>query len=120
MITLLMSVTGFAQSDPDFRGTWVPKLSKHIFRDQVAYTDTVKLLPSATLLVGDTIADHADKAVIEVESTTKGVLLPRMTAVQRAAISTPPTGLMVFDTDSAKLCWYTGSLWKCAQTPADP
>ena len=39
------------------------------------------------------------KAVLELESTTKGFLLPRMTAVQMAAITTPAEGMMVYCTD---------------------
>jgi hypothetical protein len=39
------------------------------------------------------------KAVLELESTTKGFLLPRMTAVQVAAITNPTSGMMVFCTD---------------------
>lgn len=36
-------------------------------------------------------------AMLEVTSTTKGALLPRMTTVQRNAISSPANGLMVYD-----------------------
>lgn len=39
------------------------------------------------------------KAVLELESTTKGFLLPRMTAAQMAAITTPTSGMMVYCTD---------------------
>ena len=39
------------------------------------------------------------KAVLELESTTKGFLLPRMTAVQVAAITNPTSGMIVFCTD---------------------
>ncbi len=38
-------------------------------------------------------------AVLEVASTTKGFLFPRMTEAQRGAIGTPATGLMVYQTD---------------------
>ena len=39
------------------------------------------------------------KAVLELESTTKGFLLPRMTAAQMAAITNPTSGMIVFCTD---------------------
>ncbi len=39
------------------------------------------------------------KAVLELESTTKGFLLPRMTAAQMAAITSPTSGMMIYCTD---------------------
>ena len=39
-------------------------------------------------------------AKLEVAATDKGFLLPRMTATQRAAIASPATGLMVYQTDA--------------------
>ncbi|HKR07312.1 MAG TPA: hypothetical protein VJY62_21940, partial [Bacteroidia bacterium] len=40
-------------------------------------------------------------AMLDVSSTTKGILVPRMTAAQRAALVLPATGLMVFQTDGS-------------------
>ena len=42
-------------------------------------------------------------AVLDVESTNQGFLLPRMTTVQRDAIVTPATGLQVFNTTTNQL-----------------
>ena len=50
-------------------------------------------------------------ALLEVNSTTKGALLPRMTNAQRTTISTPAKGLIVFDTDSNSFWYYNGSAW---------
>jgi len=51
-------------------------------------------------------------AIIEIASTTQGVLFPRMTKVQRDAISTPPIGLMLFVTDDNEgLYIYKTSGW---------
>jgi hypothetical protein len=52
-----------------------------------------------------------NSAILAINSTTKGFLAPRMTATQKNAIATPATGLMVFDTDSAKYFYYNGSAW---------
>jgi hypothetical protein len=50
--------------------------------------------------------------IIEIASTTQGVLFPRMTKVQRDAISTPPIGLMLFVTDDNEgLYIYKTSGW---------
>ena len=42
-------------------------------------------------------------AVIEVESTSKGVLLPRLTTAQQNAMSAPTNGMLIYNTDSACL-----------------
>lgn len=49
-------------------------------------------------------------AMLDVSSTTKGILIPRMTAAQRAALVLPATGLMVYQTDgSAGYYFNTGT-----------
>jgi hypothetical protein len=52
-----------------------------------------------------TTAPNVD-ALLDISSTTKGVLFPRMTSIQRISINTPPNGLMVFDTDRNELYQY--------------
>jgi hypothetical protein len=51
-------------------------------------------------------------AILDVQSTTKGVRMPNMTTTQKNAISSPAAGLMIFDTTLAKLCVYSGSAWQ--------
>jgi hypothetical protein len=51
-------------------------------------------------------------AILDVQSTTKGVRMPNMTTTQKNAIASPAAGLMVFDTTLAKLCVYTGAAWQ--------
>lgn len=52
-------------------------------------------------------------AILEGTSTTRGFLMPRMTAVQRLAISSPATGLQVIDLDSAsRVATWNGTAWK--------
>lgn len=51
-------------------------------------------------------------AALEVKSTTQGLLLPRLTAVQRAAIASPAAGLQVFQSDgTVGMYYYNGSAW---------
>lgn len=50
-------------------------------------------------------------AAIEVISTTKGILPSRMTSVQRAAISAPDTGLVVYDTTLDSLYVRNSANW---------
>jgi hypothetical protein len=56
-------------------------------------------------LIGGTSIDAS--AQLQIDSTTKGVLFPRMTTTQKNAISSPATGLVVFDTTLGKLCVYS-------------
>lgn len=51
-------------------------------------------------------------ALLDITSTTKGLLIPRMTSVQRTNIATPATGLLVFDTDTKTIWAYDGAAWK--------
>ena len=50
-------------------------------------------------------------AVLEVSSTTRGFLPPRMTTTQKNAIATPASGLIVYDTTTNKLACYNGTTW---------
>jgi len=59
-------------------------------------------------------------AILDVSSTTSGFLAPRMTAAQRAAISSPATGLMVYQTDApAGYYYYNGSVWTLIGNASD-
>ena len=51
-------------------------------------------------------------AMLDVSSTEKGMLMPRMTSAQRVAISNPAEGLLVYDTDENALYFYDGGNWK--------
>lgn len=50
-------------------------------------------------------------AILDVSSTTKGVLFPRMTTAQRNAIASPAEGLMVYNTDCKDINFYNGTTW---------
>jgi hypothetical protein len=50
-------------------------------------------------------------AKLQVDSTTKGFLPPRMTTTQKNAIASPAAGLVVYDNTTNKLCCYDGSTW---------
>jgi len=54
----------------------------------------------------------ASSAVLEVNSSTKGFLPPRMTTSQINAINSPVEGLIIYDTDRHRMYYYNGTLWK--------
>jgi hypothetical protein len=64
--------------------------------------------------INGTGASADASAMLDLSSTTKGFLPPRMTAVQRAAIFSPATGLLVYQTDG------TVGLYYNAGTPLVP
>jgi hypothetical protein len=49
---------------------------------------------------------------IEINSTTQGVLFPRMTTTQKNAIVSPASGLVIYDTTLNKLCVRGASAWE--------
>lgn len=54
----------------------------------------------------------APGAILDVKSTDKGILVPRMTTAQRTNISNPPQGLLVFDIDTVSFWFFNGTVWK--------
>jgi len=63
-----------------------------------------------TLQNGGTFTDIAS-ARLAVNSTTQGFLPPRMTTTQKNAITSPATGLMVYDTTLNLISVYNGTMW---------
>jgi hypothetical protein len=79
----------------------------------VFYTNAAERLRiDSTGNVGIGTASPNASAILDVQSTTKGVRMPNMTTTQKNAISSPAAGLMVFDTNLAKLCVYSGAAWQ--------
>lgn len=64
--------------------------------------------------VGIGTTTPASSSMLEIQSTAKGVLIPRMTTAQRTVIASPANGLLVFDTDKKSFWFYNGT----ATTPA--
>lgn len=50
-------------------------------------------------------------SALDVTSTTKGFLMPRMTTTERTAITTPANGLQVYDTTTNSQWYYNGTIW---------
>ena len=69
---------------------------------------------AASLLLQTTGANAvADAAsILELNSTTKAFLLPRMTSTQRDAIGSPLSGLLIYDATLNKLAVYGASGWE--------
>jgi len=76
--------------------------------DTSAQTNTFPSTGSAG--IGTTTPNAS--SILEIKSTTQGMLTPRMTAAQRNAIASPATGLMIYQTNSTPgFYYYDGSQW---------
>jgi len=63
--------------------------------------------------VSSTNANPHASAMLDVQSTTKGFLVPRMTKAERDLISAPATSLIIYQTDNlAGFYYYDGLTWK--------
>ncbi|MFH1120711.1 MAG: tail fiber domain-containing protein [Bacteroidota bacterium] len=51
-------------------------------------------------------------AMLDVKSTSRGLLVPRMTSAQRMAITSLANGLMVYDLTTGSFWYYTGTAWQ--------
>jgi len=70
--------------------------------------------------VGTTTPDVS--SILDVSSTTKGFLPPRMTTTQRDAITLPANGLLIFNTTTRCMEFYDNGNWQnmgCSCTMAD-
>jgi len=72
----------------------------------------VRMSILATGEVGIGTTTPSVKSVLDLTSTTKGFLPPRMTTVERDAITSVPAGLTVYNTTTNKLNFYNGSAWE--------
>jgi len=66
---------------------------------------------SYTGQVGVNITTPDASSTVDITSTSKGLLIPRMTTAQRQAITTPATSLMVFDTNDSRFYFYNSGQW---------
>lgn len=87
---------------------WNKQHGAIIIRDSLA--DIAATTPSHGFHVGST--DDVPSAILAVTSTTKGMLLPRMTTTQRDAIISPATSLLIYNTTTGTVQMYTGSVWQ--------
>jgi hypothetical protein len=56
-------------------------------------------------------------SLLEIKSTTKGILVPRMTMAQRNAISLPAMGLLIYQTNNTPgFYYYNGTAWTAITT----
>ena len=93
----------------------------HVFRagiNSTSSSELFKIQGTGGAAVGGAV--HSS-AIFTMHSTTRGMLLPRMTKAQRNAITSPVAGLMIYQTDSGNngIRIYDGTNWLAPQTVTD-
>jgi uncharacterized protein (TIGR02145 family) len=103
------------------------KINTTIIKSFILLVCVLGVLPPmvAQTAIGGNTPDPS--AILDVVSTEKGFLPPRLTSAQRDAISNPAEGLLIYNTDTDCLNHFSGTRWfqHCAvppppPTPADP
>ena len=79
-------------------------------------TSTERVTIDINGAVGIGTTSPAASSILDLTSTVRGFLPPRMTTTQKTAISTPATGLVVYDTTLSALNLYDGSSWASLQS----
>ncbi|MEP7106746.1 MAG: FG-GAP repeat protein [Ferruginibacter sp.] len=75
-----------------------------LFCNTISYSQSIGINESG-------IAPHPS-ALLDIKSTAKGLLIPRMSTAQRKAIPGPAAGLLVFDLDKSTIYLFDGEKWQ--------
>jgi hypothetical protein len=114
-----LSATGTPSATTYLRGdnTWATVLTSNIYTadgtltgDRTLSSGGFNLYLNAPVSVG--VASINSSAQLQVDSTTKGFLMPRMNLAQRLALVSPAIGLLVYQTDTTEGVYqYTSTGW---------
>jgi hypothetical protein len=98
----IYSVAGVGANPNDTR-IEVPATYNTIFRR--GSSESIRINSTGIVSINNATPDAS--AQLDVSSTTRGFLPPRMTTTQRDAISSPAAGLVIYNTTTSKLQVYT-------------
>jgi hypothetical protein len=95
-----------------------------MFSEHNIFEKTLKVMKTLGLLlalllsqvlfsqVGIGTTSPHQSSILHLNSTNSGLLVPRLTGTQKTAITSPATGLLIYQTDGAAGFWYfNGSVW---------
>lgn len=89
------------------KGSGTTSSTYSLLLEDSAGTDYLTVNNAGQLYLGASTANAA--ASLQIDSTTRGFLPPRMTTTQRDNIATPPAGLLIYNTTTSKLNVYTSA-----------
>jgi len=83
---------------------------------QILVTNGMGSFSCATdsVVIGGSLASSS--AILDLQSTTKGLLPPRMTTTERDAITAPSNGLVIYNTSSNQIEFFNGTGWSTSNT----
>ncbi|HMP21845.1 MAG TPA: tail fiber domain-containing protein [Ferruginibacter sp.] len=84
----------------------IPKFSGTIGLSPGLMTDN-----GAGIAINTNNANPHTSALLDITSTGKGVLVPRMTSAERTAITSPAKGLLLFDNTTNTFWFHNGTSW---------
>lgn len=80
--------------------------------NRVGYVSSSWQLNEGLIVANNAFPTLNSTAVLEASSTTKGFLQPRLTLTQRNAITSPATGLEIYNSTSNRPNFYDGTAWR--------
>lgn len=84
--------------------------STYEIRFRIGTSQKAVIDQNGTMGIG--VASPNANAILDVASTTKAFMPPRMTTTQKNAVGTPTAGMVVYDSTLGKLAVYTGAAWE--------
>jgi hypothetical protein len=80
-------------------------------RNSADTLDILKTYGTTQVQVASTASALEASAQLQIDSTTRGLLIPRMNLPQILAIPAPAEGLLIYNTDINHLCCYQAGAW---------
>ena len=105
--TTSWSLTGNSTTNPATNFVGTADAKPLIFKTNMA--EAMRILSTGNIGIGNPAP--AASALLDVKSTTRGILIPRMTMAQRDAIISPVAGLLIYQTNSTPGFYYYSGGW---------
>ena len=93
----------------DNSDTDAPLIYGDFENDNATINGTLNVKGTTAINTDDSTPDES--AILDLKSTSRGFLPPRMTTVERDAISSPEEGLVIYNADFKTLELFNGTLW---------
>jgi hypothetical protein len=104
--TFTHTISGGASTLDYFNGFTIQNAGQGVIKS--SYNGNTRFL-RASIFGADSTNDASSQ--LQIDSTTKGFLPPRMTTAQKTAIVSPAEGLMVYDSTLKRPCFFDGTSW---------